>query len=309
MWYICQDSDWLKPFLGVFYVSKKNAVLQEAVQSVSTIAAAWSHSTERPILRTSGGAKERQRLLIIIYITICSGIWFLHWVFLTVSGGAEAGQVLQAVSVWWGVRSCLCSLWVWWPGAQPGTWKVKEVGACLTLPLPSARAPLVSSALTDARWQGLEAEVWSQSRWRSGCVGWEPGGARFLRLLFWSSDLQVWGGLSADGLGPSPGRVLFPLNRITDCQTSLTFHPRHWETRNLSVRFLFSLSTESRDWTHEKQVLTLDLQLLPLDCVCPHHSHPSWSLYTLVEDSLVACCNSNLYLSPPFGMTFPCSWG
>lgn len=243
----------LKPFLCVFYVSYKNATLQEAVQSVLTIAAARSLFTERPILRTSGGAEERQRVLIIMYITICSGIWQLDWVFLTVSGGAEAGRVFQAVSVWWGVRSCLCSLWVWWPGAQPGTWRVKEVGACLTLPLPSARAPLVSSALTDARWLGLEAEVWSRSRWRSGCVGWELGGARILRLLFWrlkSSDLQVWGGLSAGGLGPFPGRVLLPLNRITDCQTSLTpFHPRPWETRDQLVKLLFSLSPDSWDWT------------------------------------------------------------
>lgn len=50
----------------VYFTFLKNAELQEVVQSALTIAAAWSHFTERPILGPSGYAKERERVCIII---------------------------------------------------------------------------------------------------------------------------------------------------------------------------------------------------------------------------------------------------
>lgn len=205
-----------------------NVDVQETAESVLTSAAAWSHFTERPILGTSGCARERQRVCMLSFVTQFNSNEERKTVFPYCLCEAAAGPASQAVSVWGVVQSCLCSLWIWRSGALAclaGTWRVKE--ACFAPgPLLRMRASLVSSG--SERWRGSEVSVSSQNRSKSGCVGLAPGGDQTLRLPLWRLcrwDLEVWDGLCADGPGPYPEQAVLPLNHIVDYQTFLT--PSH----------------------------------------------------------------------------------
>jgi len=161
------------------YISCFGHAGQEAVLWMPTMAASGSQFIGRPVLGTSGCTKERKIICIIIYIKSVrkseSVTYYL----------CEAvDQVLLAACVWWGAQRCLCSLWVWRSGAPVGTWQAMEAGFVPSHP-PNGRAPPVSWMLMGSGWWVSEAEVCSQSRWRSGYVGWALGGDQSLHLLLW----------------------------------------------------------------------------------------------------------------------------